>query len=245
MRAVITFHSIDDTDSVLSYSAATLHSLIKGLISSNIPIVSISSLLADKQKAGVSFTFDDGVENIYTHVLPLMKRYRFPAHLFLTTSTIGKNNKWPTQPSGSPCFQMLTWDQIGELAQAGMKVEAHTDTHPWLTRLKDKGIIEECETANVKIEQYIGAKPEFFAYPYGDYDNRVSKLVNTIYAASFTTELAFLSANSSPNQLPRLDSFYLKSPYIHNNLDSLIARSYINSRQKLRQFKALTKCILK
>ena len=245
MRAIITFHSIDDSGSILSYSASALHSLIRGLISSNIPIVSLPSLLADTKKTGVSFTFDDGIQNVHTHVLPLIKHYQFPAHLFLTTSTVGNKNSWSTQPTGSPCFQMLTWEQINELAQAGMKIEAHTDTHPWLTKLEDKDIIEECETANVKIEQYIGAKPEFFAYPYGDYDNRVSKVVNTIYTASFTTELAFLSAENNPNQLPRLDSFYLKSPYIHNHLDSSIASCYINSRQKLRQLKALAKCILK
>ena len=243
MRAIITFHSIDDSNSVLSFSSAALHSLIKGLIAANIPIVSISTLLENSHKSGVSFTFDDGIENIYTHVLPLMLRYQFPAHLFLTTSSVGKQNNWVTQPKGSPCFQMLTWEQINELAQAGMHIEAHTDTHPWLTQLKSEAILEECRIANNKIEQNIGLTPRFFAYPYGDFDSRVSSVVDSIYAASFTTELAYLSPKSPLNQLPRLDSFYLKSAFTHKHLDTLICRYYLQTRQKLRQVKRLTKCL--
>jgi len=223
MRAVITFHSIDNSNEILSYTPAAFESLICGLQSSGIPIVSLNTLLEYPDKPGVCLTFDDGMQSLYTYVLPLMKRYHFPAHLFLTTSTIAGNNNWLTQPKNSYNYSMLNWDQIDELFQAGLSIEAHTHTHPWLTKLSKDEIHQECETANHQIERHLGCSPQYFAYPYGDYNQKVIEIVKQMYKASFTTQLCYLQQANTFSQLPRLDSYYLKHVWFHNHLDSLLS----------------------
>ena len=85
MRAILTFHSIEASASVLSFDARLFDSLLANLTDKAIPICDLDTLLAGDAKNGIALTFDDGMMSVYENALPILQEYQAPAHIFLTT----------------------------------------------------------------------------------------------------------------------------------------------------------------
>jgi peptidoglycan/xylan/chitin deacetylase (PgdA/CDA1 family) len=88
----------------------------------------------------------------------------------------------------------MSWDQLGELAEAGWEIGSHTRTHPHLTTLDDETLREELVRSREEVEQRLGRACPTLAYPYGDHDERV---VQAAGAAGYT------AAGTLPGRLPR------------------------------------------
>lgn len=235
MRAILTFHSIDDSGSVLSFPQSAFANLLDDLASSGVPLVSLDELLAADSTSGVAITFDDGVESLYTSALPVLRDYAVPAHLFLATASVGGDNRWPGQPGEAPIFEMLNWEQVTQLHAAGIQIDSHTHRHPDLRELDTGGITEECAAADRLIEQRLGRRPQYFAYPYGYCDDRVCDCVRDRYHAAVTTQLRPLKPQEDLARLPRIDSYYLRYRWLCRKWGSAPARGYLSFRHMLRK----------
>lgn len=234
MRAVITFHSIDDKPGPLSFSPKQLEVLLDALSAASIPVLPLETLIADPSAPGVSLTFDDGLSSVYASALPLLRDRRLPAHVFVISQWVGGDNRWPGQPVGATPYRLMDWAQLEELQAADFQIDAHTASHPDLRTLSEHEIEAELEEADSTIEARLGRRPRFFAYPYGHHHARVRALAARRYTASFTTKLDYLGENVDLHALPRLDSHYLRSPRLVARLDSRAAHAYIGLRRALR-----------
>ena len=237
MRAILTFHSIDDSGSVLSFPPPTFARLLDALQRAELPICDLDTLLAPATKRGVALTFDDGMHSVFTHALPVLRDHAAPAHLFLTTSAVGGNNRWATQPAKAPQFDMLSWSELETLQQGGMMIESHTHNHPDLRDLDQARIAAECDEADRIIADRVGRRPRYFAYPYGHRNQRASDYVRKHYRASVTIELREVTDSEDSAALPRLDTYYLQSPWVFDRLDAAMPRAYLALRGALRRLR--------
>lgn len=233
MRGVITFHAVDEGPAPLSYPPAGLERLLRIFSEHNVPVLSLENLLRPDCSSGVALTFDDGMASLHDAALPILKAYGAPAHLFLTTSGVGKDNHWPGQPAGASRYEMLSWKQVEALHAGGVRIEGHTATHPDLRPLNVDQIASEMAVADDLIERHVGRRPRYFAYPYGFHGAAAREVASATYDASFTTELAFLGRGPR-ERLPRLDSHYLRSPVLLSQLGGPAARMYIELRRAIR-----------
>lgn len=234
MRAVLTFHSIDDSGSVLSYPPKTFHKLLDAFERCEIPILDLDALLQPDTPRGVVLTFDDGMRTVFTEALPILRSHSAPAHLFLTTGVVGATNRWPGQPASAPLFEMLQWSEIEALQGSGVRIEAHTVRHPDLRQLSDAALRDECEGADETVAAKLGVRPRYFAYPYGLSDARVRAFARQRYCGSLTTDLRMLRRDEDKAALPRLDTYYLRHDMIFRDLQALHSRSYLGLRRALR-----------
>lgn len=234
MRAILTFHSIDDSGSVLSYAPKTLSKLLDAFERCDLPVLDLDTLLRPDTACGVALTFDDGMRTVFTEALPILRVHSVPAHLFLTTGVVGATNRWPSQPAGAPLFDMLQWPEIGTLQSAGMRIEAHTVSHPDLRQLSDAALRDECERADETIASRLGVGPRYFAYPYGHNDARVRAFVRDRYCGSLTTDLRMLRSEEDKAALPRIDAYYLRREIIFSDLRVLHTRAFLGLRRALR-----------
>jgi len=121
----------------------------------------------------VLLTFDDASQGQYTTALPVLVKYRFTATFFVMTVVLDKPH-W------------LSRDQVRDLQRRGMTIGAHTwDHHPvtgyrgadWRTQL-----IEPAR----ELSHLTGAPVEFFAYPYGVWDQAaLPHVASAGYRAAF------------------------------------------------------------
>jgi len=124
----------------------------------------------------VILSFDDDWESQYTYAFPLLEKYGFTATYFIWTAVVGRQHH-------------MTWDQIRTLSKAGMEIGCHTITHPYLTRVKsDESLRHEILDARNLIEDRVGVPVTTFAYPFGQYNERVAAMVK---------EAGFTSARST------------------------------------------------
>ena len=234
MRAVLTFHSIDDQPGPLSYPAAGLEALLAALDEARIPVLDLDELLGGKE--GVALTFDDGISTVFTSAMPILRDRKIPAHVFVITRWVGGDNRWPGQPANATPFELMDWNQLEALQAAGFWIEGHTASHPDLRSLSDEQVEAEMEEADAAIEARLGRRPRYFAYPYGFHDPRVRAAARKRYAGSFTTKLDYLNG-AEPDAIPRLDAHYVRSPALVRELPTQRAHAYIALRRALRRLR--------
>jgi len=237
MRAILTFHSIDDSGSVISCSPQDFNLLLESLKQKKIPVYDLKTLLRPDTRRGVAITFDDGMRSVYRSALPLLRDYGVPAHVFITTGAIGEKSYWPQQPADIPSFEMLGWHEVEQLHHAGLAIESHTHTHPDMRKLSQAQMEDECGTADAMIENNLGRRPDYFAYPFGCHGKLAREFARKRYQGTVTTELRMLGQLEDAAAIPRIDSYYLKSAAILRNIDSLFVRGYLGARNILRNWK--------
>lgn len=142
----------------------------------------------------VLITFDDGYEGVHRHALPVLARHGFAATLFVSTG-------WLRGPydEGGALDTMLDWDQVRQLAAAGVEIGGHSHTHPQLDQLGDRRLGEEAVRCREIVAAELGAAPVSFAYPYGYSTRRVRRAVR---AAGFEQSLAVGNALACRDQGP-------------------------------------------
>ena len=81
------------------------------------------------------------------------------------------------------------WHTIKQATTSGLQLGVHSATHRSLPVLEDRDLLREVVASRDVISQHTGLTPEFFAYPYGLWDDRVRQAVRSAgYRAAFTLD---------------------------------------------------------
>lgn len=234
MKAILTFHSIDDSGSVLSFSPATFERMLHDILRAGIKVCTLDELICPEINNALAITFDDGMQSVFENALPLLKDAKVPSHLYLTSGVVGGDNQWPTQPASAPFFNMMDWSQIEACVDAGMHIENHTVSHPDLRLLTESQVDDECRGADEEITKRLGRVPNHFAYPYGFYNAVTAERLGQRYATCVTTTLGPLTRYSSVAELPRIDSYYLQHRRRFDDVFTSRHAAYLALRRGMR-----------
>ena len=212
MRAILTYHSIDDSGSPISVDRAAFREHVAFLASGAVRVTDIAGVLAQPEDAqAVALTFDDAFANFATEAWPLLRDRGLPATLFVVSGHVGGTNAWGgREQAGIPTLPLLDWDDLGRLAEEGVTLGAHSRTHPDLRGTDDAALEDELAGSAEVIAARTGRRPEAFAYPYGAHDTRVASAAAAAYRFACTTDLRPLGRNEATSLLPRLDACYLR-----------------------------------
>jgi peptidoglycan/xylan/chitin deacetylase (PgdA/CDA1 family)/GT2 family glycosyltransferase len=134
----------------------------------------------------VLLTFDDGYEDLYDHLLPMVIERKYRPIIFLVADHIGGVNTWD-QLRGLRSRRLLSLDQIREMQKYGVDFGSHTMTHPWLPEVSDLQLYREVRDSKSRLEDLLGKEVNSFSYPWGGVDMRVrSAVAGAGYKAGFT-----------------------------------------------------------
>jgi peptidoglycan/xylan/chitin deacetylase (PgdA/CDA1 family) len=135
--------------------------------------VAIRDLLAARARGRASglvgLTFDDGYADFVTGALPVLRRHRCGATLFVLPGRLGGHNAW--DPLG-PRKPLLTADGIRRAVDAGVEIGSHGLTHIDLTRAADPVLAAEVSESRALLQELTGGPVAGFCYPYGAVDGR-------------------------------------------------------------------------
>jgi peptidoglycan/xylan/chitin deacetylase (PgdA/CDA1 family) len=119
----------------------------------------------------VALTFDDGYRDFLEYALPVLRRHRFSATVFLVTDHVGGTNAWDAR-HGDPPRELMGWEEAAELADQGIEIGSHGRTHRFLPSLSGAELEEEIHGSRRILEDRLGRAVRFFSYPHGLHDGR-------------------------------------------------------------------------
>jgi peptidoglycan/xylan/chitin deacetylase (PgdA/CDA1 family) len=142
----------------------------------------------------VLITFDDGYEGVHRHALPVLAAHGLTATVFVSTGWL----RGRPGAGGAP-DTMLDWEQVRELAAAGVEIGGHSHSHPQLDQLPDGPLVSEVERCREITAEETGTAPVSFAYPFGYSDRGVRRVVRE---AGFAQALAVANVSARRGQGP-------------------------------------------
>jgi len=231
---ILTYHSLDDSGSVISTPPAVFREQMEWLATEGVPVVPLDRIR--DTPGAIAITFDDGFRNFFHEALPVLVEHRFPATVFIVGEFCGGCNDWPSQPSEHhiPKLELMSWQEVEQSAKAGAGIGCHTATHPFLSSLSPVALDNELHRSQSQIEQRIGRAVDTFAYPYGDAPPHVRKAAGRYFRLAVSTTLDFLKPGSDALNLPRLDAYYLRSRLWFRGLYTGYGTAYMSLRRGLR-----------
>jgi peptidoglycan/xylan/chitin deacetylase (PgdA/CDA1 family) len=141
-----------------------------------ITLAQLAAFLAGNEplpKRSVLITIDDGYRSTYDVAFPILKRYGFPATVFLYSDFVG-------------LADALTWSQMQDMMRSGLvDIQPHSKSHANLTvrlpretdaQYRDR-VRNEIETPIAAIKTRLGVATQAFAYPYGDVTESVADVL--------------------------------------------------------------------
>jgi peptidoglycan/xylan/chitin deacetylase (PgdA/CDA1 family) len=144
---------------------------------------------------------DDAHKSVYSDMLPIIKKYRYPVTVFAYPSAISNAN------------YAMTWDQMRELTKTGLfDVQSHTYWHPNFKKERrklsqsvlDAFVMTQLKKSKLRLETETGSRVDMLAWPFGIYDDYLlHKATEAGYGATFTIERRHATASDSVLKLPR------------------------------------------
>ncbi len=211
---ILQYHHVSDkTPAITSVTPAQFREQMAYLAENNFNVISLTQLVAairaneSLPEKSIVITFDDGYKNIAESAHPILKEYGFPYTLFVAIEPIEKGYG-----------EMMSWQQLQQLATEGADIANHSWGHEhlvrklagetdadWLARVEQN--ILDTEAA---IARATGHNFKMLAYPYGEYNAEIQALLERHGYIAVGQQSGAAGVYSELTALPR---FPVAGPY--------------------------------
>lgn len=141
----------------------------------------------------VALTADDAYRSVLTEAWPRLKARGWPMTLFVATDQVDRGGA-----------NLLSWDEIRRLRDEGMDIQAHSAAHGHMAAMTAEAAARDFARSNERFEAELGFRPEFLAYPYGEYGNDLIEVARAAgYAAAFGQHSGPVGPDRPLFELPR------------------------------------------
>lgn len=120
--------------------------------------------------------------------------------------------------------ELMTWNQIQEVAQNGIDIGSHTHSHRVLCTITTDEQREEMNTSKLIIEKNIGRKIRTIAYPVGNYQHFTSQTMSLASECGYEAAFSF---NTGVNYSNNLNPFNVKRIEPPVNIELLAATAVL------------------
>ncbi|MBW9145997.1 polysaccharide deacetylase family protein [Clostridium sp. CM027] len=181
---VLMYHSIDyEKDNPIRLPVKRFEEQLKYLKDNGYYTITLTNLYEYLIKdipipeKSIVLTFDDGYEDNYTDMFPVLKKYNFKATIFVITGSIDK----------SPNY--MTSKQLVEMEKYGVEIGSHTVKHENLKEMPKDKQLETLVKSKKDLEKILNKQIKFFSYPYGGYSKTSIEAVREAgYTMAFSTD---------------------------------------------------------
>jgi len=180
---VLMYHRIGDHPERDAVSAAQLDRQIGWLQAHGYSFVGLSDLLAHRAggplpERPVLLTFDDGTRDHFDVLLPILRRRRVPAGLFVVPSLLGREVDY-----GGRLTPYADVEMLRALRAAGIEIGLHSFSHRDLRALAPDEVEEEMTRSFAFFAAHGLAVQPVLAYPFGAYPRRPPDRREEFFAA--------------------------------------------------------------
>ena len=203
---ILCYHRFDDKHEKLSVPEQKFSQQMQYLYENNYKVIPLSYMIDFLQgkralpEKSVVITIDDGYRSTIDTAFPILKKYNFPATVFLYTDFMNARDA-------------LRWDHIKTMHSSGLiSFQPHSKTHPNMSlRIKNESdkqyslrLNEEIRDPGEKIQRTLRNNMHTFAYPFGDTNQLIiGKLKTLDYHLGVTVQPGSNGAFAYPFMLKR------------------------------------------
>lgn len=156
-------------------------------------------------KKPILITFDDGYENNYRYLYPLLKKHKLKATIFLPVGFIGKSNSW--DEGGEEIMSATT---LKEMDPAFVEFGLHSFLHVNYSKITEKELIQDIVNSKAKLLETAIPFTAAVAYPYGSYPRQKDDYAKFTETLKNNEILFGFRIGNKINKLPLADAFSLK-----------------------------------
>jgi peptidoglycan/xylan/chitin deacetylase (PgdA/CDA1 family) len=129
----------------------------------------ITYLKSDEPSRKIAvITIDDGYKSFFKNGLPLLKKYKIPATLFINTETVGAGD-------------YMDWPMLKASMKDGIEIGNHTHSHDYFMNKPESAryteFKNEIQLSQSLIQKNLNFTPVVFTYPYGEFDVEMKNIV--------------------------------------------------------------------
>jgi peptidoglycan/xylan/chitin deacetylase (PgdA/CDA1 family) len=147
-------------------------------------------------KRSFAVTADDGFRDA---VAPMQSHVSAKPQMFVNTASVGGVASFADDRA------LASWDELRQLAAAGVSIGSHARTHSRLADLDSELLDEELAGSLRELQAQVPAAVSLLAYPHGSHNERVrAAAMRAGYRAAFTTETGRNGAGTDPYCLRRI-----------------------------------------
>ncbi|MBQ3900341.1 MAG: polysaccharide deacetylase family protein [Clostridia bacterium] len=145
----------------------------------------------ETDRPSVILTFDDGYEDNYSNMFPILQRYGAKATIFLISDMVGTEG-------------YMNEDQIREMASSGLvSFQSHTANHVDLAFQTEEVLRDQFSRSCDYIGSLTGKPVRALAYPAGSYNDLVLSVAPDYFDFCYTTKQPFTVTEYTPLTIPR------------------------------------------
>jgi len=147
----------------------------------------------------VALTFDDGYQNFHDEAWPILRRYGFPAIVYLVAGLVGKRADWVHDRP-----PLMPVERIRALRREGCHFGGHSTSHVKLAGLPAERVRAEVAGCKAALEDLLGERVDHYCYPYGSHDlASVEAAAEAGWRSATTCARALATVADDPLTLPR------------------------------------------
>ena len=193
---VLMYHKVNDQRGNSLSVPTSLFDEQMAYLQQHYRVVSVPEVLShlaggDLPQRAVLLTFDDGYLDIFTNALPILKRYKHKAAIFVSTDFIERPASFPHDSSFRGFDnRTLSWEHLRAMSDV-FEVGSHACTHRRLTAIAPAKAHREILESKAVIESQLGRPVVAFSYPKGgvlDFNPLLrERVIEAGYRLCFTT----------------------------------------------------------
>jgi peptidoglycan/xylan/chitin deacetylase (PgdA/CDA1 family) len=174
----------------------------------------------------VLITFDDGYHDNLDNAATVLKKYGYPAVLFVPIGYLDDRQPLPHEErlaAQGILNRTIDWDELVDLERAGIRIESHGISHRPLADLELDEAAREIALSKLRLEERLGRPVRAFSYVKGSEAHYKAVHLSLVRQAGYDVAFTAVSGSNSPATDPLQLRRYNIEPYSPRTFELVLA----------------------
>jgi len=174
----------------------------------------------------VLITFDDGYHDNLANASEVLRKYGYPAVLFVPIGYLDDRQPLPHEErlaAQGILNRTIDWEELSDLERAGIRIESHGISHRPLADLELDEAAREIALSKLRLEERLGRPVRAFSYVKGSEAHYKPVHLSLVRQAGYDVAFTAVSGANSPTTDPLQLRRYNIEPYPPRTFELVLA----------------------